>query len=392
VDAPAGLVGSPAAVARCTVDQLAFGGGDSGPMCPSASQVGVATVTLTFDRVFLVPVYNMNAPPDVTARFGFNVFGVVVLADAEVRTTSDYGVSFNVRNVSEGTALLSTEFTLWGVPSDPSHDADRSCPGQVVPQEGGPSCATDARRAAFLRFPTSCPTDPAQGQQWTIRADSWFHPGSFVTNSFFTHHPPGLADALPPDQWGPQQGVTGCADVPFDPTFSAQPARPASPGSSGYVFDLTLPQTDDPSQLGESDLRTVSVTLPQGVRVNPSSADGLGACSPAQIALGSTGEPSCPDSSKIGTLEIVTPLLDQPLEGAVYLATPHQNPSGSLIAVYLVARGPGLVVKLAGGVAPSNTAGGQLTATFDNLPQTPFSSMHLEFFGGNRAALSNPPR
>jgi hypothetical protein len=392
VDAPAGLVGSPASVARCTVDQLGFGGDVLGPTCPSASQVGVATVTLTFGRVFLVPVYNMTAPPDVTARFGFNVLGVVVLADAEVRTGSDNGVSFNVHNVSEGTALLSTELTLWGVPSDSSHDADRSCPGESIPQGGGPSCATDAKRVAFLRFPTSCGVDPGQGMPFTLRADSLFHPGVFVTSTFFTHQSPGLFDGLPPDQWGPQQGVTGCGDVPFDPSFSARPARSVSPGASGYAFDLTLPQTDDPGQLGESDLRKVVVTLPQGVRVNPSSANGLGACSPAQIGLGSTGEPSCPDSSKIGKLEIITPVLEEPLEGSVYLATPHQNPSGSLIAVYLVARGPGLVIKLAGGVSPSASNDGQLTARFENLPQTPFSSMHLEFFGGDRAALSNPPR
>ena len=90
------------------------------------------------------------------------------------------------------------------------------------------------------------------------------------------------------------------------------------------------------------------MTLPEGVRVSPSSADGLGACSPAQIGLHSTADPTCPDSSKVATMTIKTPLIDQELTGSVYLATPNDNPFHSLLAIYLVAKGAGVIVKLAG--------------------------------------------
>jgi hypothetical protein len=179
--------------------------------------------------------------------------------------------------------------------------------------------------------------------------------------------------------------------VPFVPTLRGQPAAGAQAGSpSGFSFDLSLPQNDDPDSIGTSDLRKAVVTLPQGVRVNPSSAGGLAGCSSAQIALDSRDFPTCPDASKIGSLMIETPLLRETLEGGVYLATPFDNPFDSLIAIYLVARGPGLVVKLPGLVSPDANAGGQLTATFDDQPQLPFSNLHLEFKAGPRAPITLP--
>ena len=306
----------------------------------------------------------------------------------------------------EGLGIAGTQLTLWGVPADPSHDPQRSCPGEFPATQGGPSCSSQAPVSAFLRLPTSCPTDPGQGLVTTAHVDSWWHPGrlnadgtpdlsdpNWVSASFASHLPPGLPDApfpgLPADQFGPQQATTGCDSVPFAPTLSAGPASAASPGASGYSFDLTSPQTDDPKQLGEADLKKAVVTLPAGVRVNPAAAAGLDACSPPQIALGSNADPTCPDASKVGSVTITTPLLNKPLQGSVYLATPHQNPTGSLIAVYLVAQGPGVTIKLSGGVA-QDPSSGQMTASFDNQPQLPFSHLHLEFFGGDRAPLSNP--
>jgi hypothetical protein len=132
--------------------------------------------------------------------------------------------------------------------------------------------------------------------------------------------------------------------------------------------------------------------------VSPSAADGLGACSPAQIGLvGSEpprfdlSEPACPESSKLGTVEIDTPLLAKPLFGTAYLAEQDNNPFHSLIALYLAVDDPntGIVVKLAGRV-DLNPVTGQLTATFDNNPQLPFGHFKLNLKDGPRAPLSNP--
>jgi hypothetical protein len=144
-------------------------------------------------------------------------------------------------------------------------------------------------------------------------------------------------------------------------------------------------------------VKDTTVALPAGVQLSPSAADGLQACSEAQIGLENDEKPSCPDASKVATVKIKTPLLEGELEGAVYLAAPQnfmgvpQNPFSSLIALYLVAEEPvaGVLIKLAGKVSP-NPETGQLTTTFENTPQLPFSDLKLEFYGTDRAPLATP--
>jgi hypothetical protein len=147
----------------------------------------------------------------------------------------------------------------------------------------------------------------------------------------------------------------------------------------------------NPTGLAESTVKDTTVTLPAGVGLNPAGADGLSSCGLSEVALESAGEQSCPESSKVGTVEIHTPLLPNPLVGAAYLAQQDANPFGSLVALYIVVYDPvsGVRVKLAGEVKP-NPVTGQLVSTFDNTPQLPFEDLSLHFFGGSRAPLGTP--
>ena len=162
-----------------------------------------------------------------------------------------------------------------------------------------------------------------------------------------------------------------------------------------------MPQEERAEGLAEADLKDAVVTLPRGMVVNPSSANGLASCSSAQIGLGTTAAPQCPAASQIGTVEVDTPLLDHPLPGEVYIASQGDNPFHSLIALYIVvddergapgvnpADATGIVVKLAGHVEPDPLTG-QLTTRFDANPQFPFEDFKLDFTGGERAPLITP--
>ena len=109
--------------------------------------------------------------------------------------------------------------------SDPSHDSERSCSGELPPYLfGGPTCKTDAARTWFLRNPTSC-TAPGIGLPITVRVDSWFDPGDFKSASTVSHLPAGYP--LAPAAWGAPQGMTSCDLVPFEPTLSTKPEVPA---------------------------------------------------------------------------------------------------------------------------------------------------------------------
>jgi hypothetical protein len=395
VDLPPGFIANPSATAKCTAGDLAGTGGitpRSG--CPPTAQVGTALIRVNgvggLNVVGPVAVYNIVPPPTAPARLGFNVLGTVVTLDGSLRSGPDYGLTANARNISQGLAVAGATVTLWGVPSDPSHDSERACTGVTGPFDPsapGPSCPSSAPPVAFLRNPTAC-TDPGVGLRTGVRIDSWVHPGAFVASHTDSHLPPGYPS--PPSDWGPPQGPTGCDKVPFTPTMTVAPEAGSRAGApAGFAFDVNLPQTDDPNVIAEGDLRKAVVTLPEGVRIGAQGADGLQGCTPAQIDLYSTDDATCPDSAKVGSLTIKTPLLDEPVTGSVYLATPHDNPSGSLIGLYLVGKAAGAIVKIPGSVALDPSTG-QITATFDNNPQVPFTNLHLQFQGGPRAPLVLP--
>jgi hypothetical protein len=409
VDLPPGLVGNPTGVAQCTPAQLANGEGTGvRPLCPPTSQIGVTYLrTLpgiigapeTNTIVGPLPVFNMPPPPGVPARFAFNAAGNIVTLDAHVRAGGDYGLSVDATGIPEGLAVAGTTLTFWGVPADPSHDAQRACPGQEPPDgSGAPTCKSGAPLVPFLRNPTAC-TPAGTGLTTTLRTDSWAEPGVFAERSFTSHLPPGYP--YTPSEWGPAIGPTGCDKVPFDPTIEAKPASAQAGQPAPFTVGITMPQSDDPSTIGEGDLRNVKMTFPQGVRISPSSASGLGACTNTQIGLLGTGfpepnpirfsegDPACPDSSKLGTVKVETPLLKEPLTGSVYLAQPHENPFGSLVALYLVAKGSGVTIKLPGKVE-LNPATGQMTTVFTDNPQLPFSHLEVALKPGPRAALVTP--
>jgi len=213
---------------------------------------------------------------------------------------------------------------------------------------------------------------------FTARMDSWQTPGVFTTASFDSEF-----GTQTPFQFG------GCENLSFAPSAVIEPTSRVAGEPTGLNVRLKIPQNSSPDGLATSDLRKAVVTLPMGMSVSASSAAGQGACGQAEIGIGSTAAPTCPDSSKIGRVTIHTPLLKQPLEGDVILAKPGDNPFGSLLAMYLAVPGPGLYLKLPGKVE-ADPVTGQLTATFSDTPQLPFEEMILELNSGARAPLVNP--
>jgi uncharacterized repeat protein (TIGR01451 family) len=426
VDLPPGLVGNPTTAEQCSNEQLA-NGNEGRPSCPVDSQVG--DVALRFNNSGLgitnlfgpLAVYEMTTAPGEAARFGFNVGGFDVSFDATVRSGSDYGLTAHVTDIPDGLPIAGSTLTLWGVPPDASHEALRSCPAELPPWvEGASPCpSTVTQPAPFFRMPTSCAHE-ADGLTTTLHTDSWVEPGGYdsegepaeeaawQTATSVSHEAPGSPFA--PSEWGAPQGPSNCAAVPFTPTITAQATTQKADSPSGLDVDLHVPQScwdakstaeEAEESICQSDLREAVVKLPAGMTVNPASAAGQQACTPAQIGLKTapgqspahfSGLPAnCPEASKIGTTEITTPLLDHPVKGSVYLASQGQNPFGSLLAIYMAFADPasGVVIKQAGHVVPGPD--GQLTTTVEEAPQLPFEDFKLEFFGGERASLMTPP-
>jgi uncharacterized repeat protein (TIGR01451 family) len=387
VNLPPGFIGDPTAAPQCK--RYVAGTGK----CPSQSQVGVATVALKFkgesnQDYYLAPVYNLVPSEGEVAEFGFHPPASVpfdVTIAVHVRTGGDYGVTAVVSDISQNEEVLGTSLTLWGVPGDASHDAQRGeiCGVFTTPKatsscEGGGTPFTDVVRP-FLTNPVDCAGQALVAPATTIEADSWQSQGVFVSA------PAAVAPA-----------VTGCGLLRFEPGLAVTPDTTQADAPTGLGVDLQVPQTDSPNTLATPELKDATVTLPAGLSVSPSAADGLQACPDAQFALSSSAPGSCPPASQIATVKVTTPLLASPLEGQVFVAQPLCGPctnadaaDGNLFRLFLQAQGSGVVVKLAGTVSV-NPGTGRLTATFKNNPQLPFSDLKLQFKGGPRAPLATP--
>jgi hypothetical protein len=368
-DLPAGMVGDPLAVPRCP--GAAFEG--QSPRCPGDTQIGIAHIVIKGVEA-ISPVYNLTPPLGVAASVGTSIINENSFQEASLRP-SDYGVRISDITIPTDIELLSISETIWGVPMEASHNADRVCVGPK--NELIHNCSSDIAPAAFLTLPTSC-NEPLRT---TLSVDSVQEPDEFKNFPLVSE-----------DESGNPAALNGCAALPFTPTISARPETAAADSPTGLHVHLHLPQVADPKQVASAHLRDAVVTLPRGLAVNPSSADGLQGCSLAQVGLGEAGPARCPDASKVGTVAAQTPLLDHPLPGSVYIARQGENPFGSLIALYVVVEDPisGVTVKLAGKVEP-DLQSGQLRATFRENPQAPIEDIDFEFFGGPRATLTTPP-
>jgi hypothetical protein len=389
---PAGLIGNPTALPKCSLHEFLLLG--KGGECPNNTVVGVASPivenfsTRDWDPVTLsTPLYSLEPSVGEPAKFGFQtgITGPVVL-DISVRTGGDYGVVVTVPDITESATFLGSSVTFWGVPGDTRHDSERG-EGCLVKQDnpavitGGPEplCSTNEKPEPLLIMPTSC----GSPLYTTIEADSWSEPGRFTEPFGYSFQ----------NNAGEPFGEDGCNRLSFEPSINLTPDGQQGSTPTGLTVGVHVPQESslNPTGLAESSVKNTMVALPAGVAVNPAGADGLLACSMGQVGLDSPAPISCPEASKIGTVEISTPLLPEPLVGGAYLAEQEANPFGSLIALYLVVedKKAGVLVKLAGEVKP-NPVTGQLVSTFEETPQLPFEDLKLNFFGGSRAPLGTP--
>jgi hypothetical protein len=403
VNPPLGFIGNPAAAPRCPFSKILSGG------CPSGSQVGtVDAINTPINPRDDLPLHNLPPEYGYPAQFGFmiSVTPTVLSVFLQPRTSS-YGLTVGVPNIpAVGVTGANVEF--FGTPSE--HGSGTS-------------------EAPFLANPVDCSeADPT----WRIAVDSVEHAGALLGL--------GVPDLSDPD-WktatDPAPPVTNCEALVFDPSLAVDPLQPGggpvqADQPTGLRVNLDFPQTNDPtdpeyiadpSKFDPSIPQTpppkdITVKLPAGLSVSPSSADGLGACSdlasdPAgdQVHYDNTKPVSCPDSAKIGSAVATSPLLalrapledekilgPEPIPGDVYLLKPHPGdlPIGGgsqegkfRLLIELENPRYGINIKLPG-IATADKQTGQLTTVFTDNPQLPASHLTVNLKGGPYASLATP--
>ena len=353
VNLPPGLVGNPRAVPQCTRSQF------DQELCPQNSLIGINRTTIEGnDLLASSSVYNLVPPAGVAAQFAFNQDGIEVFLDSGVRTGGDNGITTHVPNIPQRQITFNMT-TIWGFPGK-------------YGTGGGPR--------PLLTLPTSC----REPQEFSIEELATWQDEHVARRSMSV--PVHNNEDVP-------VGFTGCERLrPFVPSISLAPDTSFADTPAGLSVDVKMAQGLNAEGFGAPGLKDTTVTLPEGVVINPGQATGLVACQPSEEALGEEpdGEvnekaASCPSASKVGTDEITSPLLANKLEGNVYIL--GQNPPN--LQLLVTASGEGVNLKLVGNVH-LNEATGQLTTTFENTPDIPFTDFRLTFSGGAQAALATP--
>jgi len=431
---PPGFVGDVQNAPQCNVQISDL------QTCPPDTAVGYTQVVLTTSetaerkiedgKALIFPtafgkgdsslIYNLKPPHGSPAEFGFVVAeGVPFVLEAKVRSNGDYGATVGDDAVAEKPLAFRTTICANGATKTP-----------------GPSYHCNAAPPSsepFLRNPTECTSSPLA---WTAEVNPWYEPtdyqpktshSSLLTGCNLLQFPPETGIEFTPSpplvEGGTNFGGTSQADEP-----------------TGVTVNLKVPQTNEASVKATPDIKNVKMTLPAGMTVSPSAANGLQACSNAQFGFEATesgalrpaeqnekeqteaqtghfvpetpAKPAlCPLASQIGTVEIVTPLLSAPLQGQLFVAEPEcgnanypepctpeyaEGKGGpkhnrSLFRLFLQAEDPsaGVIVKVHG-FTSANTQTGQLTTMFEEQPQQPFKTLTVKLNGGPRATLANP--
>jgi hypothetical protein len=388
LELPPGLLENPTALPFCT--QAAFATPRSSPWeepslsgesCPDRTQIGIVTLASSYaggeTRSF--GLFNLAAPPGRPSEFGFNAYGIPFIFVPQIRQgEGDYGVTLEAHDLSQVLGISDLDLTIWGTPWSILHDTQRgNCLNEEEPSFGWAKCSTGRPAKnpplAYLTLPTSCEGSLA----FSATATSWQEPVLVRSSAFLSP-------------------LSACGSLDFAPEAHAALINARASSPSGYQFKIEVDTTGvrTPALRAPAPVRKATVSLPEGVTINPSVGAGLGVCTPSQYAAETPISPpgaGCPSESKIGDFSVRSPLVAGPLSGSIFLAAPYQNPSGGLLAVYLVAKNPdrGFLVKLPGALA-ADPSTGRLTATFDRLPQLPYSELTIDFREGQRSPLATP--
>jgi hypothetical protein len=378
VDLPAGVFGNPGAILRCTAAKFALN------QCDPGMQAGTVTVFANYEGdpnyiLGTAPVYNMQrTSEDEAARLAFvaPTVNVPISVPISVRSGSDYGLRLNVQGIPQSVPLAKTVFEVWGFPADPAHDEARFPVGKPGSPSTCPGIATAGCVKApfpsaggtllnpYLSNPTVCTGAPL--------------PVSLKVTTYQDPDNPSKAQATFPE-------TKNCEHERFDPILKARLTSPEADAPSGLDLlleaDQFLDKTVSPSQL-----RSVVVTLPAGLSINPDAADGQTSCSDQQANFGNDEPGHCPDNSKIGTFDVGSPAIEGPLTGSLFIGQPQP---GNQYRLFLIADGFGVHVKLLARVVPDPETG-RLTLSLNDLPQVPFEEFNLHLFASDRGLMATP--
>jgi hypothetical protein len=371
-DLPVGFSTNPQALPQCNlVDFNANLGKAEANHCNSNTESGTQEITIVLPGPTLVTltgtVYNLNPAPGLPLEFGIDI-ALPFLGGIHVHSLLEGAVSWHKE----------AEATEMGIESGDYHEFFKIKIHKSLAEGEAPLARSRLNfngvvGNGLLTTPTTCP-----GPQTThLRVEPY--EGAPVTTSYTTTA---------------TSAEENCGILKLEPTFSLAPSTTQLDSPNGITTELKFPLNKASSEIENSDLKSATVTLPEGLTINPAGAHGLEACTPSQLGVGTENTTvSCPPRSRIGSAVLNVPgLPPESLTGNVYLGEKSPGPiTKPPYTIYVVTESVryGQMVRLEGTVEPNATTG-RLTTTFANNPQAPFTNVKLTFDSGPFANLANP--
>jgi hypothetical protein len=327
VSLPRGLLAKLAGVSVCDGAAALAGA------CPSASRIGTVSVAVGPGSA---PLWIPQAGKEPTAvylggAYEGDPYSLVVKVPAQAGP-------FDLGTVVTRAAIhIDPETGAAGVRSDP------------LPQilEGVPVSYRDLRvaidRPGFALNPTSCAEKSIVARTVSVL-------GTVATGS-------------------PRFQVGGCGELPLDPKLSMRLGGATHRGGFPSLRAVLKPQK------GDANLAVIQGALPHSEFLEQGHIRTI--CTRVQFAAD-----SCPRGSIYGHARVMTPLLDRPLKGPVYLrSSSHELPD-----LVLALKGQ-VEIDAVGRI--DSIKGGGIRATFGNVPDAPLSKVVLEMRGGSKGLLVN---
>jgi hypothetical protein len=364
-----------------TANAVPVPGGDpvTGPFLPKGFVISPNPA-----RGTRVPLYNLVPDEGEPARLGFIIAGSrVIELEGGVAWESDFHEYFTIKLPAPSVPFssLKSRLVAFGQSGDGTH----------------------------ITLPTTC----FNPDEWPHLYSTWFRGESWgEPNPTFPEGSTAIEAELPPGA-----APTGCDQIPFDPGLEVDPGTKAVDSPAAATVTTTLPfdpakeggevRNDGKEGISQSHVRKAEVALPKGMGINPSGAQGLVACTDAQFKKGvRVMDNECPAASDIGSVEVMSPPLAEPLVGDVFVGTQNSRvpESGDQFRILLEAKSvhEDINARLIGRVVANKTTG-DLTAILNDklvnqfagelpegLPQVPFESIKVHI-DGTKNVLTSPP-
>lgn len=309
--------------------------------CPAQSRIGTFEFGLANGAKTELPLFELEPPAGQPITIGTKpAFDLPVATELR---SSDFGITVRASDLPQE-KITEGHLELWGVPADHQGEA------------GGP-------RRALLNAPTSC--GPLS---FTFEARSWEEGSPWLSASSET------------------EPLSGCEGLRFEPALAIHLSNPAVDAPTGMQTVMSMPEEGDADEPAQAQIKGVAVEMPSGIALSPGGAAALTACSDAQLGLGNGAEAHCPQSSKVGSVDLSTPAVEGVLTGTIYLG---EEKPGQRFRVFVVVSAVGTTIKSVGVLQVSPTTG-RLSTVLEGLPPLSLSRMVMNFDGGPDALLATP--